>query len=332
MKTNAQQFKRLLPALQHLARFPGANGDYICRKHGCNKDEVLSAIRDMAGVLSLWDEESLAARAKDFGVKVPPFNPNGGGTAAAAVAEPPAAPVANEPAVETAAAPKIRNVRTKKVDIPASRAGKGRTGDYHKVCRLLLDDPDMSESAACAEIGLKTGSWAYFKKKTFGLGSIDRGQLQRLVNGAGVSPVGIAAPMVRAPKPKKVLSEPVPAEGWKELNLNVGRAVGFLARYSPGQGGLMSLTMQLRADAEKAGKPIVRGQRMMMRWHPGLQQLIIEPGAERGLLIQGGTDKALMLRGKVLADLLGDKVLLFTKHLAPPSPHSLLLAVEGGAA
>lgn len=356
MKTTAVQFKLLLPALQHLAKFPGANVDHVCRMRGCDKDEVLAAIRDMAGVISMWDEESLAERARDFGVTVPayrplnsddsarnggpsPFNSRGDKLAAAdqvakSAPKPIAAPAAAVP--EAKRGPKLRAAAGK----PPKKAPRGegrRTKDYHAVCRLLLADADLSAAQACSKVGVKSGSWAFFKKKIFGLGPINRKVLQRFV--AQID----GQPEPRMPAVKvDVLQAPVPApaaikpdDGWKELDLSLARSTGFLARYSAIGGGLLSLTRELRELARRAGHPIERPGRIMLRWHPGRQQLALLPNPTTGLLIQGGADKAHVLRGRPLRKLLGEEVLVFTRSVDGEDNQgntTIILTTEGGAA
>lgn len=75
MKTDAKTFTALLPALQHLARFPTANLEHVCKTRGVDAGAVRGALVDMVGDVTRWDEEYLMVFADKLGVKVPPYQP-----------------------------------------------------------------------------------------------------------------------------------------------------------------------------------------------------------------------------------------------------------------
>ncbi len=75
MKIDATNFKRLLPVLQHLAKFSGANRASICQRHGVAMEDVVEMITKLCGALSLWDEEALEVAAKRFDVLLPDWKP-----------------------------------------------------------------------------------------------------------------------------------------------------------------------------------------------------------------------------------------------------------------
>lgn len=75
MKVTAKLFTGLLPALQHMARFPTAKLEAVCGRHGWPAAEVRTAIEAMVGEVPRWEEETLAEFAGKLGVAVPPYMP-----------------------------------------------------------------------------------------------------------------------------------------------------------------------------------------------------------------------------------------------------------------
>ncbi len=68
-------FKRLLPVLQHLARFPGANARALCGRHGVALDDLQRFVEKEFGSFSNLEEESLEVTAKRFGVTLLAWKP-----------------------------------------------------------------------------------------------------------------------------------------------------------------------------------------------------------------------------------------------------------------
>lgn len=75
MKTDAATFRRLLPGLQYMARFPTAKLEVVCERYGWPAAEVRTAIEDMVGSVPRWDEEMLSEFAGKLRIKVPPYTP-----------------------------------------------------------------------------------------------------------------------------------------------------------------------------------------------------------------------------------------------------------------
>lgn len=75
MSSQARAFKKLLPVLQHLARFPGANARAICARHEFGLDVVDQFVREVFGGFASLDEETLAEAGSKFGVDVPAWKP-----------------------------------------------------------------------------------------------------------------------------------------------------------------------------------------------------------------------------------------------------------------
>lgn len=70
-------------------------------------------------------------------------------------------------------APKPIPMKPKKKD---SRLAKP---DFRAVVKLLVDNPEMKAPAAMRKVGIPVGSWAAFKKRTFGLGKISSDKLAK---------------------------------------------------------------------------------------------------------------------------------------------------------
>lgn len=173
---NVAAFKRCLPALQQIARFPNCNRAYVCRKRMMDLNEVESVIRDALAELELriWNEEALAGAAKIHGIKVPEYRPD--------MTSPPAPPepIDNPPPVAVRAVGARAGCPRGSVVEKVLRAGKSLPHDepapppvlpekpiYLKVCTELLAHPEYSDSEAYRRADVCQGSWAYFKKKNF---------------------------------------------------------------------------------------------------------------------------------------------------------------------
>lgn len=75
MSTKAEAFLAVLPALQHMARFRGANREVVCRQRGVRPADLEAVVADVFGSWARVDEESLEELARSFGVTVPPYEP-----------------------------------------------------------------------------------------------------------------------------------------------------------------------------------------------------------------------------------------------------------------
>lgn len=197
----AAAFKRCLPALQQLARFPTADRAYVCRKRSLDQNDVDATQRAVLLELgrSVWNEDALQLAAVKYGVKLLPLDFK--------LTPPPPEPVAetvrrvqeaHKGIVVTMGTPARAQV-DKGTDAPtrppapplklepATRIQRlnSRAVDHLAVCRLMLETPGLSQTKAAEICGLKSGSWAYFKKKHFGLGPIDRAQLCKVLGSDG---------------------------------------------------------------------------------------------------------------------------------------------------
>lgn len=217
-------FKKLLPALHQIARYPTCNRAFVCRKRFVELSQVEAAIAELSrahGVAGAWDEATLALAAKKLGVGVPerfalPEPP--------ALAEVPARP-AVPPQLRTrivsvelpAAAPVIRETQTETPIVESvlqaiSRAGSGRKNvlKYLTVCRLLLADRNLSEAATCRRAGVSQPSWAAWKRKNLGLGCIDPAKIETAIKALDArlktspAPAAPEAPTLPAILPKEV--------------------------------------------------------------------------------------------------------------------------------
>lgn len=179
MKPTAEQLRRLLPTLQHLARFPTCNWEAIARRDGVAVPDVQAFILAEAGNLSLWDEDALAEAAKRLGVKLAPYKPGLPRSA-------PAAAASAKPAATKTVAPAAPSTPPAARPAPAAapvRSGKRSKPEYFEVARRLLADATLSENQAAKDVGVRSSSWCYFKKIHLGIGPIDRSRLQALVAG-----------------------------------------------------------------------------------------------------------------------------------------------------
>ncbi len=101
MNFDGKTFQRLLPALQHLAKFSGANRAAICQKHGVAIEDVVAFITKACGALSMWDEDELEKAAKKFDVILPEWKPTAF-TAKSVAVQAPAMPARKIPAAPPA--------------------------------------------------------------------------------------------------------------------------------------------------------------------------------------------------------------------------------------
>ena len=208
MKTTAEQFKKLLPTLQHLARFPGCNRTLIAKSDGLDLAEVEGVIAAECGALSLWDETALADAAKRLRVRVPKWRPKPH-PAPAPVPSPakllaPAAPVAIAKVTED---PPVAGALTIK--------GKPIKVRFRRVMEVLAGDEKISELQAAERCGLGGSTWAYFKKTRLGAGPVDRAQVRALLAGTAVGPAPVAAAAAPVARRKfvrrKTVAEPAAA-------------------------------------------------------------------------------------------------------------------------
>lgn len=170
MKTTAEQFRRVLRTLQHVARFPSCNLAAICKRDGAAIDEVEAIIKEVAGSLTNWDEEYLAKAAGELGVDLPVYKPGSAVRPAPTTAQPPSAPAKAKPA----AASKVGDLESAR---PGYLAGKWIKPRFAAVLRRLVQEPGLSPKAACREFGVPQTSWSYFVRTRFGSREIDRAQL-----------------------------------------------------------------------------------------------------------------------------------------------------------
>lgn len=184
MSLDLKTFQRFMPALQHLARFPGCNRAAICKRHNFALEDVEAFMALAAGSIALWDEDALAATAAGFKLKVGAYSP----AKPLFKTEPPAplsAPRAAKPLVVSArkilvAPPAVAAPPREKASPPpvpkASAAGRKsnqrHTAEtYRPVLSDLVVDPALSESKACAARGILQGNFSYWKIRTFGQGA-----------------------------------------------------------------------------------------------------------------------------------------------------------------
>ncbi len=197
MKTVAEQFLRLLPTLQHVARFPSCNLSAICKRDGTVQAEVEAVIKDVAGSVGNWDEEYLAKAAGELGIALPAYKP--GGAVRPAPVAPPAAPAKAKPIAAEAEAGKERAQ-------PVQLAGKKVKPRFAAVLRLLAQDPRLTPKAACAQLGVPQTSWSYFVRTRFGSTEIDRAKLvEQFREEASRSPANKPPVRAVAPRPSKPL-------------------------------------------------------------------------------------------------------------------------------
>lgn len=239
MKTTAEQFKRLLPTLQHLARFPHCNRAKICERDAVAQSEVDAALVDLTdGAPSIWDEDCIAELAKGFGVKVPAYDPE---------ARPHVAPPAARVAAPSAEPGRGKRASTRRVEVAPAPAAAGNRDEraaakFRAMCLALLADDGRSENRIRIACGLATSSWHYFKKTRFGPGRPSLAQLRAFVEGkaAAATPVKAepaATERVKrkytrrglSPKPPAAPGAPAVAPHTGELQRSdVGRGAGLV--------------------------------------------------------------------------------------------------------
>lgn len=203
---NAAAFKRCLPALHQLARFPLAERAYCCRKRGLDLNDVDATQRAILLELgrTIWNEDALQDAAALFDVTLPEL------TYAKPLPLAMPEPVTRQinRAMHAHKLPMEIQMDTPPAKTAqAKRSWGSRSGDYLKVCQLLLADPFLAENKACAQVGLKS-SWAYFKKKHFGTGRIDVEALRKEI--ARMSGVPLSEVVVPPAVLEEAVTESVP--------------------------------------------------------------------------------------------------------------------------
>jgi hypothetical protein len=167
MKITAEAFRRLLPTLQHVARFPGCNRQSICKRDGVSVEDLDALIVEACGSIANWDEEYLANLGADLHVPIPAYKPGGLPRSAPVVESRPVAPAPRAAVCESAPRAAATEPAGKWPWLKRSKV-QPRTFEKHfPVLWAAAANPGVTLSEVCKKAGVKVGAFYMFRSFYF---------------------------------------------------------------------------------------------------------------------------------------------------------------------
>ena len=203
MSTKAEAFLAVLPALQHMARFRGANREVICRQRGIRTADLEAVVADLFGSWARVDEETLEAIAARLGVMLLPYEPPKPGYIGAVIeAERPPVRMGRPPKVKPVdggqspvnrkperAKPAVENVEIRKSGTAAEPdSWTGYTLQLRKARSYLAIFEAIAtrgwekvKPVLASEFGVKDPAFRVWKLKYFGTGELSGPKFDRFL-------------------------------------------------------------------------------------------------------------------------------------------------------